>query len=136
MIIGIGIDIMEVARIKRSIERFGDHFLSRVFNRLEIEYCQSKGNPAVHFAARFAAKEAVVKSLGTGFSEGIKWTDVEIVSPRGGGKPEVKLHSQAQEVLKKMGGKILHLSITHDARYAMAQAVCEGSPAISTALVL
>lgn len=117
---------MEVDRIQRSIERYGGRFLSKVFNQPEIEYCRKKGSPAMHFAARFAAKEAVAKALGTGISEGIKWTDVEIVSPLGGGRPGVKLYSRAQEVLKKIGGTALHLSITHDSRYAVAQAVCEG----------
>lgn len=117
---------MEVDRIQRSIERHGGRFLSRVFNQLEIEYCRKKANPAIHFAARFAAKEAVAKALGTGISNGITWTDVEIVSPPGGGRPSVRLYSRAREVLREIGGSTLHLSITHDGRYAVAQAVCEG----------
>lgn len=125
MIIGIGIDIIEIDRVKGSLDRYRERFLSRVFNQSEIDYCSKKGNPVVHFAARFAAKEAVVKSLGTGFSGGIKWTDVEVVNPHGGGRPLVKLHSKALEALKKNQGSVVHLSISHSVRYAVAHAVCE-----------
>ena len=125
MILGIGVDIVEIDRIKNSMERYEDRFLSRIFNKQEIDYCMQKGNPAIHFAARFASKEAVVKSLGTGFSGGIKWTDIEIVNSPESGQPSVKLHAQADEVLKKIGGSVIHLSITHSAHYAVAQAVCE-----------
>ncbi len=124
MIIGVGIDIVEIDRIKSSMERYSDRFISRVFCESEIDYCKNKGNPAIHFAARFAAKEAVVKSLGTGFSGGIKWTDVEIINP-GVGRPTVKLHGQAWTVFKAIGGGAIHLSLTHSARFAAAQVVCE-----------
>lgn len=125
MIIGTGIDIVEVERIQSSMERYQDHFLGRIFNPSEIDYCNAKGNPAIHFAARFAAKEAVAKALGTGFSGGIKWTDIEIVSPPDGGKPSVTLHSAAKRTFEMIGGDHIHLSMTHTVLYAVAQAVCE-----------
>ncbi len=108
---GIGVDIIEIERIKDSITSHGDHFLSRIFTPLEIEYCQKHADPAVHFAGRFAAKEALAKALGTGFGKDLSWKDLEIISdPRG--KPTVQYQNYQ-----------IYLSISHCKTYAVAMAV-------------
>jgi holo-[acyl-carrier protein] synthase len=115
---GMGIDLVEVSRIKKALERWGERFTHRVFTSEERDYCRRKAFPEQSFAARFAAKEAVLKAIGTGHSGGIKWTDVEVVNdPRG--KPGVRLRKKITELL---GDKKILLSITHTKDLAMAQA--------------
>src|SRR5207248_11059936 len=97
MIVGTGIDIAEVPRIGESIERFGARFLQRVFTEGERRYCDSKANRVERYAARFAAKEAAMKALGTGWSRGVRWRDIEICR-QPGGRPTISLHGQATEV--------------------------------------
>lgn len=113
---GLGTDIVEIDRIRGSIERHGDHFLNRLFSQKELDYCYKFQDPAPHFAGRFAAKEAIAKALGTGFGEDLAWHDIEIVNDEKG-KPVVKL----SECLDKRG-KVL-LSISHCVAYAMATAI-------------
>ncbi len=124
MIVGTGIDIAEVDRIKASIERFGRRFLERVFTPGEIRYCESKANKAERYAGRFAAKEAAMKAIGTGWSQGVTWHDVE-VKPAPGGRPTVLFHGKAAEFAEKLGALRAHLSITHTAGQAMAQVILE-----------
>jgi holo-[acyl-carrier protein] synthase len=124
MVVGSGIDITEVPRIKASIERFGDRFLNRVFTPAEIAYCSSKKNAHERFAARFAAKEAGMKAIGTGLRHGVTWHDVE-VGREPSGKPVLLLHNKAAEFAAKLGVKHAALSLTHSAETAMAMVIFE-----------
>lgn len=124
MILGTGIDICEVNRIRDSIARFGDHFLQRVFTEQEIRYCQNKKNSAERFAARFAAKEAAMKALGTGWSRGVRWTDIE-VGHAAGGRPTLLLHGHSSEIAEHLGVKRISLSVTHAEQTAMAIVIFE-----------
>ncbi len=125
MIIGLGVDIAEVPRVRAAIERHGDRFLNRVYTPLEIAYCQRRKNRYERFAARFAAKEAAMKALGTGWRRGITWRDFE-VSNATSGKPQLKLSGKAQEIYRSMGGNNIALSMTHTAEYALAEVIVEG----------
>jgi len=124
MIVGTGIDIAEVSRIAASIERFGRRFLERVFTPGEIQYCESKANKAERYAGRFAAKEAAMKAIGTGWNRGVGWHDVE-VKPAPGGRPTVAFHGKAAEFFSKLGAVRAQLSITHTNELAMAQVILE-----------
>jgi holo-[acyl-carrier protein] synthase len=124
MIVGTGIDIAEVPRIRQSIERFGDRFLQRVFTDGEIRYCDSKANRFERYAARFAAKEAAMKALGTGWNHGIRWRDCEVVRMPGG-RPTIAFHGKAAQFAAKLGMKNAALSITHTAEQAFAQVILE-----------
>lgn len=121
MIHGVGTDIIEVKRIEQSIERFGQRFLDRIFNFDEQTYCLHHRDSARHFAGRFAAKEAIVKALGTGFRDGIGWLDIEILN-NDQGKPVVKLSPRLKE---QFNSPNIHLSISHGRDYATAFAICE-----------
>jgi len=125
MIVGIGVDIAEVGRVRQAIERHGERFLRRVFTPLEISYCQSHRNSHDRFAARFAAKEAAMKALGTGWRRGITWRDIEVCNAASG-KPSLNLTGRAQEVFANLGGARILLSLTHTDDYALAQVVIEG----------
>jgi len=124
MIVGVGIDITEVSRLREAIERHGDRFLKRVFTPAEIAYCRSRKNSYERFAARFAAKEAAMKALGTGWRQGVTWQDLE-VSNSSSGKPGLKLSGRAREIYGSLGGGNIVLSITHTAAYAMAEVIIE-----------
>lgn len=126
MIVGTGIDIAEVNRIAASIERFGKRFTERVFTPDEIRYCESKANKAERYAARFAAKEAGMKAIGTGWKHGVRWQDVE-VKRLPGGRPAVVFSGRAAEFFDKLGATDAHLSLTHTAELAMAQVILEKS---------
>src|SRR3954469_18956588 len=119
MIIGTGVDICEVPRIAESIARFGDRFLHRVFTEREIRYCRSKKNSVERFAARFAAKEAAMKALGTGASRGVTWKSIE-VGHAPGGRPVVLFSGKTAEIAEKLGVKRVFLSVTHTQSTAMA----------------
>src|SRR5271166_6536438 len=110
MIVGTGIDIAEVDRIAASIERFGRRFTERVFTAEEIRYCESKANKAERYAARFAAKEAGMKAIGTGWSRGVRWHDIE-VRRLPGGRPTLMFHGKAGDFFAKLGGVRAQLSI-------------------------
>jgi holo-[acyl-carrier protein] synthase len=125
MIVGTGIDVAEVPRIAESIERFGDRFLRRVFTEGEIRYCESKANRAERYAARFAAKEAAMKALGTGWNCGVRWRDVEVGRERGG-RPTITFHGKAAEFAARMNAKNVSLSLTHTREQAMASVILEG----------
>ncbi|HXY51284.1 MAG TPA: holo-[acyl-carrier-protein] synthase [Terriglobales bacterium] len=124
MIVGTGIDIAEVPRIRAAIERHGERFLQRVFTAAEICYCESKANRVERYAARFAAKEAGMKALGTGWNHGVRWRDLE-VARQPGGRPVLVLHGQAAEFAAKLGATSIALSLTHTAEWAMAQVILE-----------
>lgn len=124
MIVGTGMDVAEVERIARSIERFGRRFLERVFTAEEIRYCESKANKMERYAGRFAAKEAAMKAIGTGWNRGVGWRDLEVKrSP--GGRPTVLFHGKAAEFFQKLGAVRAHLSITHTNELAVAQVILE-----------
>jgi holo-[acyl-carrier protein] synthase len=124
MIVGTGIDISEVPRIAESIQRFGDRFLRRVFTEGEIEYCESKANRVERYAARFAAKEAAMKALGTGWSRGVRWRDIE-VSRQPGTRPTIKFHGKAAEFAAKLNATNVALSLSHTPQQAIAQVILE-----------
>ena len=124
MIVGTGIDITEVPRIAQSIERFGDRFLRRIFTEGEIRYCESKANRVERYAARFAAKEAGMKAIGTGWSRGVRWRDIE-VTRQPGGRPTISFHHKAAEFAANLGAKHVALSLTHTEAMAMAQVILE-----------
>ncbi|HZQ24520.1 MAG TPA: holo-[acyl-carrier-protein] synthase [Terriglobales bacterium] len=124
MIVGTGIDIAEVPRIRAALARFGDRFMRRVFTPGEILYCQSKANAAERFAGRFAAKEAGMKALGTGWNHGVGWRDIE-VSRKPGSRPTVQFHGKAAEFAAKLGVQNVSLSITHTVEQAMAMVILE-----------
>lgn len=124
MILGTGIDIIEVARVKASHERFGDRFLNRILRPAEIAYCVSHRNPAPFLAARFAAKEAISKAFGTGVGKHLGWQDLE-VGRKETGEPFVLLLGRGLLLLEQRGGRIVHLSLSHTDNYAAAVAILE-----------
>ncbi len=125
MILGAGVDLAEVERIRAAVERYGERFLARVFTDAEIEYVNQKANKYERFAARFAAKEAAMKALGTGWRRGITWKDFEVANLPSG-RPTLRLHGMAAEIAGRLGVKSVHLSLTHTARDGMAFVVLEG----------
>jgi holo-[acyl-carrier protein] synthase len=124
MIIGTGVDIAEVARIRESIERFGDRFLHRIFTDGEIRYCEGKASRFESYAARFAAKEAGMKALGTGWSRGVRFRDIEVVRLKGQ-RPTIQFHGEAAAIAAKLGTKNIALSITHTSEQALAHVILE-----------
>ena len=124
MIVGTGIDIAEVPRIAESIKRFGDRFLDRIFTDGERRYCDSKANREERYAARFAAKEAAMKAIGTGWSHGVAWRDIEVVRLPGG-RPTIHFHRKAAEFAARLGTNNISLSLTHSKEYAIAQVILE-----------
>jgi holo-[acyl-carrier protein] synthase len=124
-IVGIGIDATEIDRIADTIERHGDRFLRRIFTDREIAYCTRRRTAAIHFAGRFAAKEAGMKALGTGHSQGVLWRDVEVV--RHGGPPQLQFHGAAARRLTAIGGSSALVSITHTDALALAQVLILGA---------
>ncbi len=124
-IIGLGLDATEIDRISDTIERYGERFLRRIFTEGEVAYCTRRAVPAIHFAGRFAAKEAAMKALGTGHSHGVLWRDVEVV--RRGGPPQLQLHGGAARRFAAMGGQSSLLTITHTDALALAQVLILGA---------
>jgi holo-[acyl-carrier protein] synthase len=126
-ILGIGTDIIETLRIAKMIERHGELFIGRVYTEHEITYCSTKKAATQHYAGRWAAKEAVLKALGTGWRRGISWRDVE-VRHRAGGGPVVVLRGGAREVFERAGIVHMHVTISHCRSHAIAHAIAEGEP--------
>src|SRR5688572_4328177 len=124
MITGIGIDVIQNERIRDSIQRFGDRFLNRIYTEGEIAYCGKCAHPEIHYAARFAAKEAAFKALGTGWAAGVKWKDVE-VGRLPSGKPELHLHGEALTRATTMGSERFYVSLTHDTLVSCAVVILE-----------
>lgn len=125
MILGVGIDIIEVARIAASLEKFGHRFGERILSREESTYCLSHMNPAPFVAARFAAKEAVSKAFGTGIGRHLGWQDMEIAH-RESGEPYVILHGKGKTLFESRNAKNLLVSISHTNEYAAVVAILEG----------
>jgi holo-[acyl-carrier protein] synthase len=124
MIVGIGVDIVDVERVLGLLERYPDKFLKRVFTDAENRYAQRSVKTAERLAGRFAVKEAVLKAFGTGKSQGILWRDVETV-PGAMGKPKVNLYGNADKYMKRLNANVIHVSISHDGGKAMAFVVIE-----------
>ena len=125
MIVGLGVDIAEVDRIEAAIGRHGQSFLKRVFTPAEITYCERHRDKFVRYAGRFAAKEAAMKALGTGWRKGIHWRDIEVTN-QPGGKPTLHLSGVASEFAQRLAVKSISLSITHSGNLALAQVIFEG----------
>lgn len=125
MIIGTGIDLAEVDRIRNAIERHGARFIDRIYTSSEIAYVEGKANRFERYAARFAAKEAGMKAIGTGWRRGVRWQDFEVANLPSG-KPTLKLHGAAAEHAAKLGVRNVALSITHTALQGMALVILEG----------
>ena len=127
MIVGSGIDLVEIHRIQQSVDRFGTRFLNKVYTVAEQQYCLRKRNAAESLAARFAAKEAGAKALGTGMSHGVTWLEIEVVR-QPGGRPTLRFHGRAAEMAHKLRAQHAALSITHTREMAMASVVLEDAP--------
>lgn len=118
-IVGLGFDVTDIPRVAQIYERYGDHFLRRVFTEQEIAYCTRRRNPVPHLAGRFASKEAAMKALGTGHSRGVLWKDVEVL--RSSGPPSIRFHGEAARIAERMHARRSLLTITHSETLAMAQ---------------
>jgi holo-[acyl-carrier protein] synthase len=125
MIVGTGVDIAEVKRIQAAVNRFGERFLKRVFTPAELRYCMAKPNAAERLAARFAAKEAGMKAIGTGLRLGVTWQDVEVLRMPGQ-RPILQFHGKAGEFASRLGCKRTHLSLSHTNEQAIAHVILEG----------
>ncbi len=124
MIFGIGIDIIEIERIEKSVEKFGERFLNKIFTKGELEYSLSKKNKFQHLAARFAAKEAIAKALATGWSKGFRWKDIEIYNEKNG-LPNVKLSGNLAQFISK--DKLLKITMSHSDHYVTCFAILYSS---------
>jgi holo-[acyl-carrier protein] synthase len=120
MVLGLGIDIIEIARVRKSIDTYGENFLNKVYTENEIKYCNSKFNKYQHFAARFAAKEAVYKALTSGWKEGLRWKDIEVQNDTSG-MPSIKPSGRLQSFLSE--NSQLRVSISHSDNYVTAVAI-------------
>ncbi len=125
MIVGMGVDIAEVERIQGAIERHGEVFLRRIYTTREREYCERFKNKYERYAGRFAAKEAAMKALGTGWRRGVKWVDLEVVRETSG-RPTLAITGEAAKIAQLLGVKSVALSITHTESQALAQVIFEG----------
>ncbi|HPH25542.1 MAG TPA: holo-ACP synthase [Pseudomonadota bacterium] len=129
MILGVGLDLCPIERMQRALERSGSRFSQKVFTEAERAYCSARGQPAQHFAARFAAKEAVLKALGV--PSGLSWHELEVVSTAGGA-PELRLSGVAATLAAERGIRRLHLSLTHSGNMAAAVVIIEGGPLVAS----
>ena len=125
-IVGTGLDAVEVARIRRLLGTHGERFVARLFTAGEKAYCERNADPAMHYAARFAAKEAAAKALGTGLAEGINWADIEVAREESG-RPVLRLHGGALQRAQALGAERFHLSLTHTRELALAQVLLESA---------
>lgn len=124
VIVGMGVDIAEVDRIEAAITRYGASFLERIYTAREAAYCEEHKNKFERYAARFAAKEAAMKALGTGWRLGVRWRDIEVANAPGG-KPGLNLEGVARQFAERMGVKNISLSLTHSGNIALAQVIFE-----------
>lgn len=122
MIYGIGVDIIEIERIKKSLKRFPDQFEEKVFTQNEIDYCRSKADPSKHFAGRFAVKEAVMKSLGRGMGHSIDWKDMEVLNKESG-QPVLRIQGRGKDLFDSLRLKEILISISHSKSHAVGQAI-------------
>jgi len=132
VIVGVGVDLAEVQRVADLLQKYSGRFAARVFTDGERAYCESMPNPSLHFAARFAAKEAFLKAIGTGLARGISWKEIDI-QRLASGQPVLVLTGQAAEELKRLGATRAHVSLSHTQGHACAMVVVEGTgPATGT----
>ncbi|HKS66446.1 MAG TPA: holo-ACP synthase [Candidatus Acidoferrales bacterium] len=124
MIVGLGLDIAEIDRIAQVLTRHGTAILERLYTPREIAYCESHKNKFERYAARFAAKEAAMKALGTGWRRGVRWRDIEVVNTPGG-KPTLRLEGAARQIAGELGARNISLTITHSGNLAVAQVIFE-----------
>jgi len=124
VIVGLGLDIAEIDRITAALTRHGAAILERLYTPTEVAYCESHKNKFERYAARFAAKEAAMKALGTGWTRGVRWRDIEVANVPGG-KPTLRLQGVAREFAEKLGVKNISLTITHSGNLALAQVIFE-----------
>ena len=124
MIVGIGVDVVDIARLRRAIDRQGERFIRRIYTAGEQEYCRAHRDPTPYFAARFAAKEALFKALGTGWAQGVTWLDAEI-RRNDQGAPWLALSGKAEEVSRALGARTIHLSLSHSEETAIALVILE-----------
>jgi holo-[acyl-carrier protein] synthase len=124
-VLGVGVDLTQMPRLRRVVARWDERFLQRVFTEQEIAYCRRRRDPIPHFAARFAAKEATLKALGTGLSMGVNWRELEVRRERGQA-PTMVLSGRCRAIAEAKGGRRVLLSLSHDGDYAMAQAMLLG----------
>ena len=125
MIVGIGVDLEEVSRIRDAISRHGQRFLDRVFTEGEIAYVEDKANRYERYAARFAAKEAGMKALGCGWAQGVGWRDIEVINEENG-RPTLRLSGAAERIAREKNCRAPHVSLSHTRNNAIAQVVLEG----------
>jgi len=135
MIVGTGIDVVEIARIQESMDRYGQRFLDRIYTAAEQAYCLRKRHAAESLAARFAAKEAAAKALGTGISRGVSWLEIEVVRAPGS-RPSLQFHGRAAERADRLGARNAALSLTHSAGIAIASVVLENDPGAGRSAIL
>jgi holo-[acyl-carrier protein] synthase len=128
---GIGVDLVNIPRIRAALERWDERFVRRVFTDTEIAYCRARRDPAQHFAARFAAKEAGLKALGTGLRLGVRWRELEVQRERGQA-PTLVLSGRCREISLARGGRRMLLALSHDGEYAVAQAMLVDDEATTT----
>ena len=124
MIVGIGVDVVDIARVRKALARTGERFVRRVYTEAEAEYCRRHRDPNPHFAVRFAAKEALFKALGTGWAEGVQWRDVEVVRTRGG-PPKLVLRGEAERHSLALGTRAVHCTLSHSEQTAVAVVILE-----------
>jgi len=124
VIVGLGVDMEEITRVGEAIKRHGRIFLERIFTPAEIAYCERHRDPVERYAGRFAAKEAAMKALGTGWGQGVRWRDIE-VARQPGGRPTIIFHGVARERAERLGGRQISLSITHTGNFALAEVILE-----------
>ena len=127
MIVGSGIDVIEIARIERVLGRSGERFVQRVFAPAEIAHCRRFRRPAPHFALRFAAKEAVMKAAGTGWARGVRWVDIETTTADGDASLRLRLHGRVAEIARARGASALHLAVSRTRSHAVAVVLMEGA---------
>jgi holo-[acyl-carrier protein] synthase len=125
MILGTGVDLAEVPRIRAAVERYGQRFIERIYTPAEIAYVERKANRFERYAGRFAAKEAGMKAIGTGWRRGVRWQDFEVANLPSG-RPTLRLHGEAAKIADKLGVKSIQLSITHTAELGMAHVILVG----------
>ena len=126
MILGTGIDIVEVARMKRAYDRWGPRFAERILTEAERSAMLARNDGATYLASRFAAKEAFLKALGTGYAQGVSWYDMEVLRKKGE-RPCLHVSGRARELMKAMTAEKIHLSISHEKKFALAQVILENS---------
>ena len=125
MIVGIGVDVVEIEKLRLAMVRRGDRLRNRAFTPGEVEFCEARVNKFQHYSARFAAKEAAFKAIGTGWRQGVGWQDVEVINHLTG-KPELILRGKTLEFANRMGAKTYWVSLSHTDQYAVAQVILEG----------